>query len=299
MNIIMKIFNDLIFDRLRKSGLQITELFSNTQRDNTNNVDNLKSHIKKLEDQLTQEKKLNDERMKEKSELFASKIELENKNEKQNRDLKNKEKEYQEMLKIENQKYIKQENYYENTLKEKEVKITSLEKQKEELNKKIYDLNREISNKTLEYNKENTKLTVEIESMKGRQDRNKGKSEVYDSKNVNLQNLFKTIKSIFVEFRESVDKLDREKENVFKTKYLELSTKDIENKSRNWVEDIRFFREDQIKAISENYERSMTKTKDDLEECQLNLTRTQYKLDEEVQLKDTYKNKYEVDIFKY
>jgi len=38
----------------------------------------------------------------------------------------------------------------------------------------------------------------------------------------------------------------------------------------------------------------MTKTKDDLEECQLNLTRTQFNLDEVTQLKETYKNKYEV-----
>jgi len=229
MNIIMKIFNDFIFDRLRKAAVQITDLYNNTQRDNSNNVDNLKAMVKKLEDQLSQEKRLNEERMKEKSELFASKIELENKNEKQNRDLKNKEKEYQEMLKIENQKYSKQENYYENTLKEKETKIISLEKQKEELNKKIYDLNREISNKTLEYNKENTKLSVEIESIKGRQDRNKGKSEVYDSKNVNLQNLFKTIQSIFVEFRESVDKLDREKENVVRILIRKFTITNIKN----------------------------------------------------------------------
>ena len=229
MNIIMKIFNDFIFDRLRKAAVQITDLYNNTQRDNSNNVDNLKAMVKKLEDQLSQEKSLNEERMKEKSELFASKIELENKNEKQNRDLKNKEKEYQEMLKIENQKYSKQENYYENTLKEKETKIISLEKQKEELNKKIYDLNREISNKTLEYNKENTKLSVEIESIKGRQDRNKGKSEVYDSKNVNLQNLFKTIQSIFVEFRESVDKLDREKENVVRILIRKFTITNIKN----------------------------------------------------------------------
>jgi len=225
----MKIFNDFIFDRLRKAAVQITDLYNNTQRDNSNNVDNLKAMVKKLEDQLSQEKRLNEERMKEKSELFASKIELENKNEKQNRDLKNKEKEYQEMLKIENQKYSKQENYYENTLKEKETKIISLEKQKEELNKKIYDLNREISNKTLEYNKENTKLSVEIESIKGRQDRNKGKSEVYDSKNVNLQNLFKTIQSIFVEFRESVDKLDREKENVVRILIRKFTITNIKN----------------------------------------------------------------------
>jgi len=229
MNIIMKIFNDFIFDRLRKAAVQITDLYNNTQRDNSNNVDNLKAMVKKLEDQLSQEKRLNEERMKEKSELFASKIELENKNEKQNRDLKNKEKEYQEMLKIENQKYSKQENYYENTLKEKETKIISLEKQKEELNKKIYDLNREISNKTLEYIKENTKLSVEIESIKGRQDRNKGKSEVYDSKNVNLQNLFKTIQSIFVEFRESVDKLDREKENVVRILIRKFTITNIKN----------------------------------------------------------------------
>ena len=110
---------------------------------------------------------------------------------------------------------------------------------------------------------------------------------------MNLQTLFKTIQNIFMDFKDSVDKLDKEKENVFKTKYLELSTKEIEGKSKNWIEEIRLFREDQIRAISENYEKSLSKAKDELEEANFNLTQISFQLNEEIQLKETFKLKFE------
>ena len=116
------------------------------------------------------------------------------------------------------------------------------------------------------------KLHVEIERLKGQG--NKGGQNSMDGKSgVNLQQLFKGIQSTFLEFKESVDKLDRENENVFKTKYLELSTKEIESKSKNWIDEIRLYREDQLKALNENYEKTLKKVRDEVEELNFELTK--------------------------
>jgi len=291
IEIIIKILNENLFDKLKKIGQQITDIQINSQKDLNNQIDSLNNTIKRLQDSLNAEKRLNEEKNKEKSELYVSKIELESKFEKLNRDFKSKEREYSNNLSIETQKFQKMENYYLNLIKEKDSNITSLDQKIEKLNREINDLNKEISNKTIELNKENTKLSVELERIKGQE--KKTKVDVYDSKSVNLQSLFKTIQNIFMEFKDSVDKLDREKENVFKTKYLELSTKEIEGKSKNWIEEIRLFREDQIRAISENYEKSLSKAKDELEEANFNLTQLTFQLSEETQTKETFKAKYE------
>lgn len=237
IDILIKILNDNLFEKLKKIGQQITDIQINSQRELNNQIDSLNNTIKRLQDSLNAEKKLNDEKNKEKSDLYVSKIELESKFEKLSRDFKSKEREYSNNLAIETQKFQKMENYYLNLIKEKDSNISNLEQKIEKLNREINDLNKEISSKTIELNKENTKLSVELERIKGQE--KKSKVDVYDSKSVNLQSLFKTIQNIFMEFKDSVDKLDREKENVFKTKYLELSTKEIEGKSKNWIEEIR------------------------------------------------------------
>jgi hypothetical protein len=291
INIILKILNDNIFDRLRKLGAGITELHVNSIKDITNQVETLNSQIRRLQEALNQEKKINEEKNKEKSELYVSKIELESKYEKLTREFKSKEREYTNNLNVEGQRYQKLESYYANIINEKDKQMSQQEQKIEKLTKEINDINKDHSNKIIELNKENTKLHVELERIKGQE--KKGKNDVYDSKNVNLQSLFKTIQNIFMEFKDSVDKLDREKENVFKTKYLELSTKEIEGKSRNWIEEIRIFREDQIRAISENYEKTISKLRDDSEESNFALTKANYSLNEEVQLKETYKSKWE------
>ena len=291
IEMILKILNENLFDKLKKIGTQISEIQSVSQKDLANQLDSLNNTIKRLQENLNAEKKLNDEKNKEKSDLYVSKIELESKYEKLFRDFKSKEREYSNNIAIETQKFQKMENYYLNLIKEKDGNITTLDQKMEKLNKEINDLNKEISSKTIELNKENTKLSVELERAKGQE--KKSKVDILDSKSVNLQTLFKTIQNIFMDFKDSVDKLDKEKENVFKTKYLELSTKEIEGKSKNWIEEIRLFREDQIRAISENYEKSLSKAKDELEEANFNLTQISFQLNEEIQLKETFKLKFE------
>lgn len=277
---------------MKKISNGVIEIFNQTQKESQTQIESLNLTIKRLQDALNTEKKLSEEKNKEKQELHASKFELESKYDKLTREFKSKEREYVNNLNIEEQKYKKMENYYTNIIKEKDTTIANLENKVQKLNKEIAEMSKELSSKTLELNKENTKLSVELERFKGQE--KKGKNEVMDSKSINLQSLFKTIQNIFMEFKESVDKLDREKENIFKTKFLELSTKEIEGKTRKWIEEITIFKEEQLKAICENYEKSIAKTKDELEECQFLLTKANFSKNEEEQLKETYKAKFEV-----
>ena len=74
---------------------------------------------------------------------------------------------------------------------------------------------------------------------------------------------------------------------------MELSTKEIEGKTKNWIEEVKQFKEDQLKVISENYESMLNKTREELEDAQLNNERLNYKLSEETQLKENFKDKFE------
>ncbi len=70
----------------------------------------------------------------------------------------------------------------------------------------------------------------------------------------------------------------------------------MENKSKDWINEIKSFKTDQIKQVTENFEKNIQKVKDELEDVQMSLTRTQFKLDEEIQLRETLKNKFDVSV---
>lgn len=156
---------------------------------------------------------MNDERLKEKSELFASKIELESKYERLNREMNSKRKEYEEMLKTENQKLLNLKSYYENLLSDKDSTINKQDKKIESLNKQIAQLNKDLSNKTLAYSKEITDKFVEIETLKGKEKVTKSES-MNDYKLNTLKSIFKSFQTIEMEFKELLERFDREKENV-------------------------------------------------------------------------------------
>jgi len=76
---------------------------------------------------------------------------------------------------------------------------------------------------------------------------------------------------------------------------MELSAKEMENKSKDWVNEIKSFKNDQIQQITDNFEKSMTKLRDEVEDSHMNITRLQFKLDEEIQKEETLRNKLEVN----
>ena len=193
-------------------------------------------------------------------------------------------------LNTEKQNYQKMETYNNTQLKEKDQTISNLEAKIEKLNQDILGSNKDNLIKINELNRENIKLQGEIERMK-KQEGKGGSNALYNEQSANLQTLFKSIQSTFMEFKESVDKLDKENENVFKTKYLENSTKEVEDKLKNCVSEIKTFCDKQVKTMNDNYEKEIKKVKDQYDELSFELTKKNAEVKEQTELKETNENK--------
>ena len=289
INVLSKIFQNFVCDKLTNIGDKINDIYENYSKECNNNIDSLNSNIQKLNEQIDNNKKLLDDKNKEKSEVNKNYLELETKLDKLTRELKTKEQEFENNLNTEKQNYQKMESFFNNQMKEKDQTISNLESKIEKLNQDILGSNKESLMKTNELNRENIKLQSEIERLK-KQD-GKGKSDAYNEQSANLQTLFKNIQSTFMEFKESVDKLDKENENIFKTKYLENSTKEIEEKLNNCVNDLREFCDKQVKSLNENYEKEIKNVKDKYEELTFELTKKTAEVQEKVEQKEVSENK--------
>ena len=289
ITVLSKIFQNFVADKLNSIGEKINDIYENYSKECNSNIDNLNSNIKKLNEQIDNNKKLLDDKNKEKSEVNKNYLELETKLDKLNRDLKAKEQEYENNLNIQKQNYQKMEEYNNNQIKEKDQMISNLESKIEKLNQDIMGSNKDSLIKANELNRENIKLKSEIERLK-KQD-GKGKSDVYNEQSLNLQTLFKNIQSTFMEFKEGVDKLDKENENIFKTKYLENSTKEIEEKLKNCVTEIKDFCDKQMKSMNENYEKEIKKVKDKYDELTFELAKKNTDVKSEIEKNELSENK--------
>ena len=289
INILSKIFQDFVVTKLNSIGEKINDIYEKNSKEFTSNINNLNDDIKKLTEQIDNNKKLLDDKNKEKSEVNKNYLELETKLDKLTRELKTKEKEFENNINIEKQNYQKMESYNNAQIKEKEQIISNLEAKLEKLNQDILDSNKESLLKTNELNRENIKLKGEIERLK--KQGGKAGSDVYNEQNANLQTLFKNIQSTFMGFKESVDKLDKENENIFKTKYLENSTKEVEDKLRNCVSDIKDFCDKQTKTMNENYEKEIKKVKDKYDELSFELDKQKSEIKAQTALKEASENK--------
>ena len=289
INVLSKIFQNFVVVKLSNIGDKINEMYENYSQECNNNIDNLNNNIKKLNEQIDNNQKLLNDKNKEKSEVNKNYLELETKLDKLTRELKTKEQEFENNLNIEKQNFQRMEAYNNTQIKEKDETISQLESKIEKLNQELQGSNKESFMKATELNRENIKLQGEIERLK--KEGRKGKSDVYNEQSANLQTLFKNIQSTFMEFKESVDKLDKENENIFKTKYLENSTKEIEDKLKNCVTELRTFCENQVKTMNDNYEKEIKKVKDQYEELSFEFSKKNAEIQEKIDQKEESENK--------
>ena len=289
VNVLSKIFQNFVVVKLSNIGDKINEMYENYSQECNNNIDNLNNNIKKLNEQIDNNQKLLNDKNKEKSEVNKNYLELETKLDKLTRELKTKEQEFENNLNIEKQNFQRMEAYNNTQIKEKDETISQLESKIEKLNQELQGSNKESFMKATELNRENIKLQGEIERLK--KEGGKGKSDVYNEQSANLQTLFKNIQSTFMEFKESVDKLDKENENIFKTKYLENSTKEIEDKLKNCVTELRTFCENQVKTMNDNYEKEIKKVKDQYEELSFEFSKKNAEIQEKIDQKEESENK--------
>lgn len=266
-----KLIEETVFIRLRNISRSLNNIMISELGNLHDQIDKLKLTTKKQKEQATYDKKLLDEIKKEKNELYKSKLELESKFDSTLRELKNKEREFTNNLNIESQKYSRMENYYLNILKEKNQAILEEEKKVISLNKELSILQKEISTKSFEFKKESSILNYEIEKIKTSQKSttsynvtsegqvknsqvSKGNQED-DLSQLQIQSIFKNLQSLYIDFKELIEKSDRERESVFRKKFFELSNKDIEKKTLSLNYEVKMFRDGHLKEIQETYEK--------------------------------------------
>ena len=284
-NVISKIFKDLICVKLTKMSETLYDMYENSSKKYNNNIENLNITIKNISGQIDNSKKLLDDKNKEKNEVNKNFLELETKLERINRENKIKEKEYENSLSAEIANREKMETFYNNQIKEKEKSITALKSKIEQLNQENLNTNQESLNKINELNRENTKLQREIETMKN--EKKKESSSDNNEQNLNLQILFKNIQNTFIGFKKSVDNLEKDNEDVYKSK--SNSNKEIESKFKNCISDIkdvRTFCESQIKTMNENYKKEIQEVIDKCENLNFELIQNKLDLKDQTQIRE-------------
>ena len=275
--IISKILQEFVFLKLNKTIEELNTKYENYSKENNNDITKMKSEIMKLNEQIENNKKV----FPDSNSSNKNYLEMESKLEKINHEMKEKEKEYENNINIEIQKYKKFEDYTNIQLKEKDKKISELES-------KIDKLNQELSG----INQKNIKLQNQINLNLSQKSENINSSNIPSESGLNLQNLFINIQNTFMEFKNSVDKLDKENENLFNLKNLENFTKEAETKYKDCATDIKNFCENQIKELGENYEKEIKKLKEEYDNINFELIKKNNEISEQTKLKEGFEIKF-------
>jgi hypothetical protein len=254
---INQLLQEKLFDNLRRFGRNVENLYSNNIMTFQSTIDDLNIKIKSLKNTIAQEKKITEIKEKDNSDTKIKIYELESKLETLKRKNRDKEKEFNNNLDSEIQKYQKMENSYMNLIQEKDDKIHILEMQVSQLGNKNSQNRNELS-------KENAKLMYEIKKLKEQRYTMNNKISLdnasYQS-NQELQNMYNIFQDNVKQFRDSVNKLSQDKENLFKTQFIEKLKEDAESKTRNWGKEISDMIEKEFERIQSDYEITIDKLK--------------------------------------
>ena len=268
---VMNFFNELvnvhIIPNYNKIAEKIDKLYVSYKTKSDEEIHRLKEKFAKVnESKLKSEAQL-EELTKERKELALELAELEAKYKKLTRDTKNKAKETEYSVNNEIQKYQSMETYYREQLKNKDSEIDTLNKDKDNLKAEITSLQFKYTNELNQLNKEKESLLLELKQNHLTSNSNTNEHSLQHENTNQISTLFQNVQSSFSEFKQSLEQLEQQNETIFKTKLLEFTTKEIENKAQNWIEQIKLFKTSQINNIISNYEgqiKSLQKEKDSL-----------------------------------
>lgn len=283
--VISDIFENFVTKKLSEIGDEIGKISENVSKTTSSDMNNLNFEIKKLNDQFGNSKNLVENLQNEKSELTRNYLELKNRYDKLTRDTNLKDKEFKDKEFIYNQRYQQMENHYMGEIKEKENIISDQKLNIEKLNKDLSLSIQENSNKINDLNREIAKLNIENQKLQ------EEKNQKNDGPVIN-QTIFKNIQNTFMEFKESLDKLGKENDNLLKQKQIENETKEIKNKANTWIEDIKNFKEAQFKSLNDLYEEKYKKVQNQVNELKLEITQKDVNLTEQTHLKESFETKY-------
>jgi hypothetical protein len=278
ITILSKIFQEFIVLKINKIGEELSTMNENISKEYNNNIEKMKNQIKKLNEHI-ENKNITSSDLNSSNKNY---LELESKLEKMDHEMKEKEKEFANNINIEIQKYKKLEDYSNNQIKEKEKKISELES-------KIDMLNQEIIGTNQKNIKLQSQIDMNLSQKKENINLNSNLITQPQENGLNLQNLFINIQNTFMDFKNSVDKLDKENENIFNLKNLENLTKETENKIGDNSLSLKNFFQKQIKELCQNYENEIKQLKDKYDEINFELTKKNIDINEQIKSKEGFK----------
>lgn len=290
------------------SNSLITRLFNLITKHKTLLEEDLSNNNNDFNDELKNKKKiLNDQannyenQIKEKNtlinELEENIFKLNNEISKLKKDFTNQSLIYSNDLNIEKEKFLSKELNYIKSLKDKDDKISLLEKENLKLNVSVNDIQLEYNNKIINLKNEINKLTIENDKNKlsaSNQNVNSFLSNLNSNQSKSLMSAYKSIKELFTEIKNSLSSLDKEKNTTFKFKSLDKLVKESNLSYDKLNDELKEIKTDLNKNISSIYEEKISNLKEELNEVSLSLAKLEYAYNDEKDkielLKKTNKN---------
>ena len=180
-------------------------------------------------------------------------------------------------INLERDKKSQKEANFQKTIKEKDEKLNQLEQLNIKLARELTETHNDYSSKINELKKEITKLTIDSERSRS----SINSSLINSQQSTQMQQVFKSIKDAFDEFKEGIDKLDKEKDSHFKFKNLESLIKENELNYSKWKEEIKDLKNEITSNVEKAYESKITKLREELNDISFKLYKAEYSLNEE------------------
>lgn len=240
--------------------------------------------IKIIKDQQNIDIKSLQEKMKQIQQLEDDLCKINNEKEKLSKELNNQNIKLNHDINLEKEKQAKKDILNNKTIKEKDEKINLLENNILKLTQDLNEIHKEHNAKISELNKEITKLTINSERF----------SEVgnnFGNSTINNQVFasFKSVKEVFTEFKDTLDKLDKEKDSHFKFKLLESMIKENDSNYGKWRDDLKELKHDFTISLEKSYENKLSKYREELSDVSFKLTKAEYALNEEKEKQELLK----------
>ena len=265
----------------------VNKLVSTVSENNISFEDHFQK-IKVVKDELSSEKIIKEEKLSQNKILLEENSKLVQEKEKIAKEISNTQIKNNHDLLLEKEKLIHKEKSYAKTLKEKDDKIMSLENTINQLTNEISNIQNEYNLKISELNKEITKLTINSEKQTTGVDSGK-----FSNSNQVISS-FKSVKEVFSEFKETLDKLDKEKDSNFKFKILENTIKENENNYSTWRDDIKELKNEFSLRIEKSYENKLSSLREELNDIAFRLAKAEFSLNEEVEKNNLTKKQLEM-----
>lgn len=233
--------------------------------------------VKKLKEELNEEKKSVSGLTEEIKNCQEKLNTIQQEKDKLNKEIINNSNRFNHDIYLEKEKIFQKESQFNRNLREKDEKIIQLESNIIKLNSEMADMLKNSSSKISELNKEIAKLSINNINESSNLSMNRGNF------NNQIFSAFKQVKEVFSDFKETLDKMDKDKDQQIKFKNIEQMVKDSELKYNKWKEDVKDIKNEFNNSIDKAYELKLINLNERLNEMSYKFSKMEFSLNEELE----------------